>query len=128
MEFLPKFEIDHIPSGLLLGACGIKVVIVPVKLRIVGISRLHHLGTADHGWRLRITVVKQHPVANGHFAKDVSRLVVPDPIPSGRLSRRSRQIINGKGRRFGFDQPVTRRTCHVESDNRVTDDSDDFSL
>jgi hypothetical protein len=27
-----------------------------------------------------------------------------------------------------LDQPVTRRTCHVESDTSVTDDSDDFSL
>ena len=128
VEFFFIFQIDHIPTGLLPGACGIKVVAAPVELRIVWISRFHHLGTADNGWRIRVAVVEQHLVAYGHFAQKISRLVIPDSIPTRRLSRGACQIINGKSCGFGLDQPVTRRPCHVKGDKRVINVPKDISL
>jgi hypothetical protein len=104
------------------------VIVALIKLRIIRIGRLYDLGTADNGWRLRVAVVEQHLVADGHFAQKVSRLVIPDSVPTRRLSRGACQIINGKSCGFGLDQPVTRRTCHVKGDKRVINVPKDISL
>src|SRR5262245_10114919 len=84
-ERLTVLDVDHIPAGSSNGAGRIIVVTALIKLRLVGVCRFDHLGNSNDRWRIRIAMVKQHVITDGHLSHEISGLVIPNSIPTGGL-------------------------------------------